>query len=83
MAKEKVLHMQYFAAIREAAGLSEETVRSAATTAAELYRKIARQRGIELDLTVLRVAVNDRIVPWITEVNDGDTVVFLAPFAGG
>ncbi len=83
MKTEKSLHIHYYGPLREAAGLSEETVRSSAATAAELYDEIGRQHGIRLDLSVLRVARNDRIVPWTSEVADGDTVVFLPPFAGG
>jgi molybdopterin converting factor small subunit len=80
---QKTLHIQYYAAFREAAGLSEETVRSAAPTAADLYREISFKHGIRYELAALRVALNDRVVPWDSPVSDGDTVVFLAPFAGG
>jgi molybdopterin converting factor small subunit len=76
-------HIQYYAALREAVGLGEETVQSAATTAADLYREIARNHGITFDLSILTVALNDRVVPWTSPVHDGDTLVFLAPFAGG
>jgi len=83
MAAQKELHVQYYAAFREATGLSEETVRSAAGTAADLYQELSRKHGISYGLSVLRVALNDHVVPWDTPVADGDTVVFLAPFAGG
>lgn len=83
MAEQKSFHIQYHAALREAAGLSEETVRSAATTAADLYREIARQHRIPFDQSILTVALNDQIVPWSSLISDGDTVIFLAPYAGG
>jgi len=79
----KSVHIHYYGPFREAAGLSEETVQSAAVTAADLSDEISRQRGVRFDLSVLRVALNDQVVPWTTEVADGDTVVFLPPFAGG
>jgi len=79
----KSVHIHYYGPFREAAGLSEETVKSGAVTAADLSDEIGRQRGIRFDLSVLRVALNDRIVPWTAEVADGDIVVFLPPFAGG
>jgi sulfur-carrier protein len=79
----KVLHVLYYAAFREATGLSEETVRSAAPTAADLYRELSLAHGIRCATSVLRVALNDCVVPWDSPVSDGDTVVFLAPFAGG
>jgi molybdopterin converting factor small subunit len=77
------VHIQYFAALRDAAGMSEETVQSAAGTAADLYREVARRRAIPFELSVLTVALNDHVVPWTTALHEGDTVVFLAPFAGG
>jgi len=79
----KSLHMHYYAAFRDATGLREETVQSTAMTAAELYQEIAAHHGLPFDLSSLRVALNDQIVPWTSQVTDGDSVVFLAPFAGG
>ena len=80
---EKTLRMQYYAAFREAAGKSEEELHSAADTTAELYDEIALRHGFSFDRSILRVVVNDRIVPWTERVRDGDRVVFLTPFADG
>ena len=79
----KSVRIEYYAALREAAGREEETVVSAAGTAADLYREIALKRSIPYELSTLTVALNDRVVPWSTQVSDGDTVIFLAPYAGG
>ena len=83
MPTNKALRMRYYAAFREAAGRSEEELASAAVTASELYQEVAALHGFSFDRSVLRVVLNDTIVPWTAEVKDGDTVVFLAPFAGG
>ena len=83
MAAQKTLRMQYFAAFREAAGRGAEELRSAASTAAQLYEEVALRYGFSFDRSILRAVVNDVIVPWTAEVRDGDTVVFLSPFAGG
>jgi sulfur-carrier protein len=83
MTSEKSIHIQYYAALREAAGRDDETVTSSAGTAADLYREIARRRDIPFDLACLTVALNDQVVPWSSPVSDGDRVVFLAPYAGG
>ena len=83
MAGQKTLSMLYFGAFREATGLSEETVQSGAGTAADLYQEIARRHCMTFDQSSLRVALNDQVVPWTSRISDGDTVVFLAPFAGG
>jgi molybdopterin converting factor small subunit len=80
---QKELRVLYYAVFREATGVSEETVRSAAPTAADLYLEISRTYGIPYDLSMLTVALNDQVVPWSSPLGDGDTVVFLAPFAGG
>jgi MoaD family protein len=83
MEREKCLHIRYYAALREAAGRAEETVRTAAATAEDLYREIARQRRITYDASNLTVALNDQVVSWNTRISDGDTVIFLPPYAGG
>ncbi len=79
----KTLRMHYYAAFREAIGCATEEVSSTAGTAAELYEEVALRHGFSFDSSILRVVVNHVIVPWTAEVHDGDTVVFLAPFAGG
>lgn len=83
MTARKSVKMCYYAVFREAAGRSEEALESAALTAADLYDEVAAMHGFPFDRAILRVVVNDTIVPWSSEVKDGDTVVFLAPFAGG
>ncbi len=83
MVAAKTLRMQYYAAFREAIGCGAEDVSSTASTAAELYDEVSRRHGFSFDRSILRVVVNHVIVPWSAEVHDGDTVVFLAPFAGG
>lgn len=83
MPTEKTLRILYYAAFREATGTGEEQVRSSAMTAADLYGEVSRRHGIPYDISILRVALNDEVVPWSSPVGEGDTVVFLAPFAGG
>ena len=79
----KSIRIEYYAALREAAGREAETVASAAETAADLYREVALKHGIPFSISMLTVALNDHVVPWSTSVGEGDTVVFLAPYAGG
>jgi len=83
MTSVKAVKLHYYAAFHEAAGLREEDWRSAATTAAELYDEVAAHHGFRFDRSTLRVALNDCVVSWESEIRDGDTVVFLAPYAGG
>jgi len=79
----KTLTICYYAAFKDATGLREERWQSSAASAAELYDELAARHRFRFDRSVLKAAVNDRVVPWETALRDGDTVVFLAPFAGG
>ncbi len=82
-AELKTLRVLYFASLRETLGRSEETVTTRAGSARELLEELARARGKLLGNAVVKVAVNDRIVPWESAIQDGDSVVFLTPFGGG
>ncbi len=79
----KTLRIEYYAALRDASGVREEALQTAATTAAELYAEVARRHGLPLDRSSLGVAVNHAMAGWTAEIHDGDTVAFLPPFAGG
>jgi len=79
----KAVHLLYFAAFHDATGCREENWQTDAATAAELYGEISARYGFPFDRSVLRVAKNDEVVSWSTELADGDLVAFLAPFAGG
>ncbi len=83
MAPDKSVRILYFAAFHEATGVREETWRSSAETAAELYAEVAARYGFPFERSILGGARNDEIVPWSTKVQDGDSLAFLAPFAGG
>jgi len=73
----------YFAMLREQAGCAEETVGTAADTAAELYDELGKRHRFALRRADLRVAVNGDLVGWEAPLGDGAEVVFLPPFAGG
>lgn len=77
------IHIQYFAVLREQAGLSQETRQTRAATAAELYDEAQAAHGFTLPRTMLRVAVNDAFCDWSTALEAGDRVVFIPPVAGG
>jgi len=77
------LRIQYFALLREQAGRSEETLRSAARDARELYTELQTLRRLQLRPEQLRVAVNDEFADWARPLREGDRVAFLPPVAGG
>jgi molybdopterin converting factor subunit 1 len=75
--------VQYFAALRERAGRSEESLETTAATPAELYADLSERRALGLPRDMLRVAVNEEFVDWSRPLADGDRVVFIPPVAGG
>jgi len=75
--------IQYFAILRERAGVSRETVETAAATAADLYEELAARYDFGLSRALLRVAVNDEFADWSRPLTSGDRVVFIPPVAGG
>lgn len=83
MKQPKKIHVQYYAALREKRGISEETVATLSANAKELYLELKDRFGFSLDRKVIKVAVNDEFKDWDTELENGDTVIFIPPVAGG
>jgi molybdopterin converting factor small subunit len=79
----KTIRIQYFAALRELAHRSTETLQSDADTAAQLYGELLERYRFTLDPDQIRVVINDEFGDWTTVLSDGDDVVFLPPVAGG
>jgi sulfur-carrier protein len=79
----KTVRVRYFAILREQRGLDEESVATAAATAAELYEELRVRHRFTLPAERLRVAVNDEFGSWGAAVSDGDALVFVPPVAGG
>lgn len=75
--------VQYFAVLREERGLSEETIHSAAATPSALFHELAARHPFTLHIEQLRAVVNDAFASWDTPLQDGDTIVFIPPVAGG
>lgn len=79
----KTLHIEYYAALREARGQSAETLTSPAETPAALYDTLREAHAFRLRQDQLRVVVNEQFVAWDCPLNEGDTIVFIPPVAGG
>ncbi len=77
------VRIQYFAVLREQAGVAEESVETRAATPADLYEEVRAARGLSLPRSMLRVAVNDEFCEWSQRLQPGDRVVFIPPVAGG
>lgn len=77
------VNLQYFAQLREQAGVGEEVVDTHAATPRELYAELRARHGFSLSADALKVAVNASFSDWQHALADGDTVVFVPPVAGG
>ncbi len=77
------VHVQYYAVLREQAGVSEERVVTGATTPAALYEELRTRHGLTLARAQLRVAVDGEFADWQAPLADGARVVFIPPVAGG
>jgi molybdopterin-guanine dinucleotide biosynthesis protein A len=80
---KRPLRVQYFAILREQAGVREESLSTAARTPRELYAELRERHPWTLDPEVLRVAVNADFGDWDQPLAANDTVVFIPPVAGG
>ncbi|BCU75291.1 NTP transferase domain-containing protein [Luteolibacter sp. LG18] len=79
----KAVSLLYFAILREARGLSSESVETLAWTAAGLYEELSFRHRFPLEASQLRVARNGEFAGWAAPVEDGDEFVFMPPVAGG
>lgn len=79
----KTLNVKWFAAYREATGVAEESVRSAAPTAADLFAEMTGRHGALGQYRRAMVAINDEMKSWEAKLSDGDEVLFFPPVAGG
>ena len=78
----KTIKVEYFAVLREQAGLDTEVIETAGATPEELFEELRRRHGFAGRET-LKVAVNDEFGDWQQALQDGDSVVFIPPVAGG
>jgi len=58
------LKIQYYALMREQAGLSEETIETSSVTPADLYGELTARYGFTLAREQLKVAVNSEFSDW-------------------
>ncbi len=80
---KKTVHLQYFAILREQAGLGSETVTTEAADAAALYHELAERHGFTLDPSQVRLACDQQYQPMETPLREGIHLTFIPPVAGG
>lgn len=77
------LRARFYAALREAAGVSELDLQSSAATARDLYTEIQERFHLAWPHDRFRAAVNDTLCPWDTRLSAHDVVSFIPPSSGG
>ena len=80
MARVTVL---YFASLRDAAGVSSETIESDATDLRALYESLRARHGFVLPIDRLRVATDGAFARWDDRLRDGSEIAFIPPVSGG
>ena len=74
----------YFASLADKAQQGQQQLDLADNLSlSELYTQLKQQHGFELDTSKGRVAINDEFASWDDAINDGDTIAFIPPVAGG
>ena len=83
----KTIHIKYFASIREAMGIAEETLQTSALTLAELREQLIVRGGAGGGALArgeaVRLAVNKVMVDETASLADGCEVAFFPPVTGG
>jgi molybdopterin synthase sulfur carrier subunit len=73
----------YFAALRDAAGLSTERVETSAADLRALYDELQARHGLPFPARQLRVAVDGEFARWEDVPRDGTEIAFIPPVSGG
>ena len=74
----------YFASLADKAQQGQQQLDLADNLSlSALYAQLKQQHGFELDISKVRVAINDEFASWDDVINDGDTIAFIPPVAGG
>ena len=79
----KKIQIRYYAILREQAGKSEEALTTNAVSPSALFDELKARYPFTLNAQQLKVAINAEFCDWQTPLNDGDSVVFIPPVAGG
>jgi molybdopterin synthase sulfur carrier subunit len=74
----------YFAAVRDLAGIDQETIETDARTIADLRRALeTKHASLSGRLSAVRLARNERFADEGESIAEGDTIALIPPVAGG
>lgn len=77
------INVKYFALLKEQASKSFESIDTTASTPELLYKELAGQYNFSLNVSRVKVSVNNEFKSIDTVLQENDTVVFIPPVAGG
>lgn len=80
---EKTVKVEYFAKLKQEAGVSQIEVKTSAITTAGLWEECRLRNNLSLKLPQVKVAVNNEFQDWDYQLKAGETIGFMPPFAGG
>ena len=80
---QRSYQLQYFAMLKEWAGVDKEEMSSSATTPRELYKELRDKRNFPLSDPELRVAINGDFTDFDHNLAEGDQIAFIPPVSGG
>ena len=73
----------YFGQLRQNAGIARESVSTEAATLAELWEDRSKALGFTFSRKSLRFARNEDLCDPDSRIQNGDTIAFMPPMAGG
>lgn len=77
------VRMFYFASLRDAAAVAEESLQTQGPDLRALYAECRSRHGFALPVDRLRVAVDGAFASWDDAVIDGSEIAFIPPVSGG
>lgn len=82
-----MINILYFASVKERLGVSQESYEIIGATTGEQLLDALADRGEPwqsvLEDKKLLIAINQEMVSWQDEIQDGDEVAFFPPVTGG
>jgi molybdopterin synthase sulfur carrier subunit len=79
----KTVQLNYFSRFAELTQKTNEAWSTEAVTVQELWFELDEQYAFDLDISMVRPAVNHEFCDWQRVINDRDIISFIPPVSGG